>query len=47
MSRQALSNTLRDQIYHLNFLYSRLPESEKAKNTLKLQAETSDMVKPH
>jgi 4-alpha-glucanotransferase len=47
MSKQALSDTLKEKVYQLNFLYSRLPESEIAKNTLKLQAETSGTVKPH
>lgn len=47
MSKHALTDTLRDQIYRLNFLYSRLPDREKAENTQRFLSETSDTVKPH
>lgn len=47
MSKQALSDALKDQIYQFNYLYSRLSEKEKAKNTRKYQSETRDTVKPH
>jgi len=47
MSKRALNDKLKDKVYQLNFLYSRLPEKEKAKNTQKHQSETSDTVKPH
>ena len=47
MSKQALTDMLKDEIYQLNFLYSRLPEKEITKNTLRLQSESNDVVKPH
>ncbi len=47
MSSKALTNELRDRIYKLNYLYSRLPETEKTLNSQKLKAEDDGSVKPH
>ncbi|MDI9531708.1 MAG: 4-alpha-glucanotransferase [Anaerolineaceae bacterium] len=45
--QKALNDGLKDEIYALNFLYSRLPEDEKRKNQQRFQSETSGTVKPH
>lgn len=47
MPKRALSSELKDQVYQLNFLYSRLPEKEIARNSQAHKAETSGAVQPH
>jgi len=47
MPKQALTDDLRNQVYKLNYLYSRLPDSEKERNTSRFQSESTGTVKPH
>jgi hypothetical protein len=47
MLPNALSEPLKQRMWELNLLYSRLPPDEKARYTEKLNAKLAGTVKPH